>query len=81
VEVDGEGEADIIGDLTLHGVTKEITLDAEMVGAGPDPWGNYRMGFEAETRFKLDDFGISYEKIGEVSREVEMIISLEGIRQ
>lgn len=81
VEVDGEGEADIIGDLTLHGVTKEITLDAEMVGAGPDPWGNYRMGFEAETSFKLDDFGIPYEKIGEVAREVEMIISVEGIRQ
>ncbi|HKK56267.1 YceI family protein [Marinobacter sp.] len=81
VEVDSEGEADIIGDLTLHGVTKEVTLDVEMVGHGPDPWGNYRMGFAAGTTFKLDDFGISYEKIGEVSREVELIISVEGIRQ
>jgi polyisoprenoid-binding protein YceI len=81
VEVDDEGEADIIGDLTLHGVTKEVTLDVEMLGHGSDPWGGYRMGFEAETSFKLDDFGISYEKIGEVSREVELIISVEGIRQ
>jgi polyisoprenoid-binding protein YceI len=81
VEVDEEGEADIIGDLTLHGVTKEVTLDVEMLGHGEDPWGGYRMGFEAETEFNLDDFGISYEKLGEVSRKVELIISVEGIRQ
>ncbi len=81
VEVDGEGEADIIGDLTLHGVTREVTLDAEMVGHGADPWGGYRMGFKAETEFQLDDFAIPYESLGEVSRTVEMIISVEGIRQ
>lgn len=81
VEMDDEGEADIIGDLTLHGVTKEVTLDVEMLGHGEDPWGGYRMGFEAGTKFNLDDFGMSYEKIGEVSREVELIISVEGIRQ
>lgn len=81
VEVDDEGEADIIGDLTLHGVTKEVTLDVEMLGHGQDPWGGYRMGFEAETEFNLDDFGISYEKLGEASREVGLIISVEGIRQ
>ena len=52
-----------------------------MVGYGQDPWGGYRMGFEAETEFNLDDFGISYEKLGEASREVELIISVEGIRQ
>lgn len=81
IEVDDEGEADIIGDLTLHGVTKEVTLDVEMLGHGEDPWGGYRMGFEASTEFNLDDFGISYEKLGEASREVELIISVEGIRQ
>lgn len=81
VEVDDDGEADIIGDLTLHGVTKEVTLDVEMLGHGEDPWGGYRMGFEAGLTFNLDDFGMSYEKLGEASREVELIISVEGIRQ
>lgn len=81
VELDDEGEADIIGDLTLNGVTREVTLETEMLGKGKDPWGGYRMGFEAETEFNLDDFGISYEKLGKASREVELIISVEGIRQ
>lgn len=80
VEVDDEGEADIIGDLTLRGVTKEITLDVEMLGHGDDPWGGYRMGFEAETEFKLTDFGIPMD-LGKASETVKMIISVEGIRQ
>ncbi|MCK2151038.1 MULTISPECIES: YceI family protein [Marinobacter] len=80
VVVDGEGEADIIGDLTLRGVTKEVTLDAELIGHGEDPWGGYRMGFEAETELRLKDFGIPME-LGEASETVEIIISVEGIRQ
>lgn len=80
VEVDDEGEADIIGDLTLRGVTKEITLDVEMLGHGDDPWGGYRMGFEAGTEFKLSDFGIPMD-LGKASETVELIISVEGIRQ
>ncbi len=80
VEVDDEGEADIIGDLTLRGVTKEVTLDVEMLGHGDDPWGGYRMGFEAGTEFKLSDFGIPMD-LGKTSETVELIISVEGIRQ
>jgi polyisoprenoid-binding protein YceI len=75
-----EGEADIIGDLTLHGVTREITLDAEMLGHGEDPWGGYRMGFEAETTLRLADFGIDYN-LGPTAETVEIEISVEGIRQ
>lgn len=81
IEMGDDGqEADIIGDLTLRGVTKEITLDAEMVGHGEDPWGGYRMGFEAETELKLADFGIPMD-LGEASETVEIFISVEGIRQ
>lgn len=77
---DDGGEADIVGDLTIRGVTKEVTLDVEMIGHGADPWGGYRMGFEAEMEFKLSDFGIPMD-LGKVSETVELIISVEGVRQ
>ncbi|EMP56074.1 hypothetical protein MSNKSG1_09383 [Marinobacter santoriniensis NKSG1] len=80
IEMQGDGEADIIGDLTLRGVTREVTLDAEMIGHGADPWGGYRMGFEAETELRLKDFGIPMD-LGPASETVDMIISVEGIRQ
>ncbi|WP_242674379.1 YceI family protein [Marinobacter halodurans] len=77
---DDRDEAKIVGDLTLRGVTREITLDADMVGHGKDPWGGYRMGFEAETELRLKDFGIPMD-LGPQSQTVEMIISVEGVRQ
>lgn len=77
---DDEGEAKIVGDLTLRGVTREVTLDVEMLGHGKDPWGGYRMGFEAETELRLEDFGIPKD-LGPSSETVELIISVEGIRQ
>jgi len=80
VVVDEEGEADIVGDLTLRGVTREVTLDVEMLGHGKDPWGGYRMGFEAETELRLEDFGIPMN-LGKASETVEIMISVEGIRQ
>ena len=80
IEVDDEGEADIVGDLTLRGVTREVTLEAEMIGHGKDPWGGYRMGFEAEAELRLKDFGIPMD-LGPASDTVEIIISVEGVRQ
>ncbi|GGE56743.1 UPF0312 protein [Streptosporangium jomthongense] len=80
VIVDDEGEADIVGDFTLRGVTREVTLDVEMLGHGKDPWGGYRMGFEAETELRLEDFGIP-TNLGKASETVEISISVEGIRQ
>ncbi|PAV25075.1 hypothetical protein CF392_12880 [Tamilnaduibacter salinus] len=82
IELDDDNpkEADIIGNLTLRGVTREVTLDAEMLGHGEDPWGGYRMGFEAETELTLSNFGIPMD-LGKASRTVELFISVEGIRQ
>lgn len=71
---------DIEGNLTLHGVTKPITINAELVGEGTDPWGGYRAGFLGTTRFKLKDFGIDYD-LGPATQEVEMTLSIEGVRQ
>lgn len=80
VQVMADGKAKVIGDLTLRGVTRELVLDVAEVGYGADPWGGYRMGFEASTRFKLKDFGIPME-LGPASETVELIISVEGVRQ
>lgn len=80
IRMDEEGEADIVGDLTLRGVTREIVLDAEMIAHGADPWGGYRMGFEAETELRLADFGIP-TNLGPASEVVTLEISVEGVRQ
>lgn len=76
----GDGTAVLKGDLTLRGITKPITIDVVHVGHGPDPWGGYRRGFQGSTRFALRDFGIERD-LGPASRDVEMILSVEGIRQ
>ncbi|CAM3845501.1 YceI family protein [Xenorhabdus thuongxuanensis] len=70
----------ITGDLTLNGVTKPVTLDAKLINAGNDPWGEYRAGFEATGKLKLKDFNIK-EDLGPKSQEVELIISVEGVRE
>ena len=75
-----DGTAVLKGNLTLHGVTKPVTIDVEQIGHGEDPWGGYRRGFEGTTRFALADYGIDYN-LGPKSKEVELIISVEGIRQ
>lgn len=70
----------ITGNLTLNGVTKPVTLEAKLLGQGDDPWGNYRAGFEARGKIRLKDFNITTD-LGPASQDVELIISLEGIRQ
>ncbi|SEB07735.1 Polyisoprenoid-binding protein YceI [Thiothrix caldifontis] len=68
------------GNLTLHGVTKPITIDVKEIGAGADPWGGFRRGFEGSTKFALADFGIEKD-LGPASKEVEMILSIEGVKK
>lgn len=80
VKSTGAGTADISGNLTLNGVTKPVLIVAKFIGQGDDPWGGYRAGFEGTTRLKLKDFDIQKD-LGPASQEVELTISLEGVRQ
>lgn len=73
-------ELKVKGNLTLNGVTKPVELEAKLTGEGKDPWGGYRAGFEAEGKFALKDFNVKSD-LGPASQEVELIISVEGVRQ
>lgn len=57
----GHGEWKVTGELTIHGVTKEVVLDAEgPTPEGKDPWGNIRVGASATAKIKRSDFGLSW---------------------
>ena len=68
------------GSLTLHGVTKPVTLTVEAVGEGDDPWGGYRAGFKATTTIDRTDFGVSYD-LGPTANTMEFNLHIEGIRK
>ncbi len=82
----GKGEWKVTGDLTIHGVTKEVTLDVE--GPAPeakDPWGNVKSGFSATTKINRKDFGLVYNVALEtgglmVGDEVSITLDVELLR-
>ncbi len=76
----------ITGDLTLHGVTREVVLEAEFAGTGKDPWGNERAGFSARTSLDRREFGLAWNAALEtggllVGEKVEISIELEAVKQ
>ena len=78
----GGDKALVKGDLTLHGVTKPIEVNVEHYGEGSDPWGGYRAGFEGKVVIEPEQWGIPMvKKLGKASAEVELTISVEGIRK
>jgi polyisoprenoid-binding protein YceI len=75
------------GDLTMHGITKEVVLDVESPGVEvKDPWGNIRAGFQAKTKLNRKDFGINWnatlDKGGVVVGDtVDVAIDIELIKK
>jgi polyisoprenoid-binding protein YceI len=76
----GDGQGELVGELTLRGITRPMTIAVTHIGAGDDPWGGYRRGFEGRTSFALADFGIKRD-LGPASKEVHLWLGVEGIRQ
>ncbi|MFL6447050.1 MAG: YceI family protein [Bryobacteraceae bacterium] len=61
VQATGEGEWKLTGDLTVHGITKEVVLHVEGPTAeGKDPFGNVRVGASATTKIKRSEFGLTW---------------------
>lgn len=84
IERAGDGYR-VVGDLELHGVKREVVLDAEFAGVGKDPWGNTRAGFSAKASLDRKDFGLTWNAALEaggvlVGEKVEIAIELEAVK-
>ncbi len=76
----GSGKLQITGDLTIHGVTKEVVLDVDGPSAPiKDPWGNERIGASASTRINRKDFGVNGAP-GVVGDDIAITIDVELIQ-
>jgi polyisoprenoid-binding protein YceI len=74
----------VTGDLTIHGVTKEVVLDAEFEGKGKDPWGNEKTAFSAKTTVNREDFGLKWNQVLEaggvlVSSKIEIELDVQAV--
>ncbi|HEY3934123.1 MAG TPA: YceI family protein [Gemmatimonadales bacterium] len=75
----------LIGELTIRGTTRDVTLDVTSEGNGPDPWGNDRLGFSATATINRTDFGLLWNQLLEtggvaVSDQIKIIINTELMR-
>jgi polyisoprenoid-binding protein YceI len=76
----GEGKLQVVGDLTIHGVTKEVALDVDGPSAPiKDPWGNQRIGASATTKVNRKDFGVNGLP-GVVGDDISITIDTELIQ-
>jgi len=76
----GAGKLQILGDLTIHGVTKEVVLDVDGPSAQiKDPWGNQRIGASATTKINRNDFGVKGLP-GVVGDDISITIDTELIQ-
>jgi len=86
VEKTAENEGTLIGDLTIHGVTKEVALNVEYAGTAKSPWGTTSAGFSASTKINREDFGLTWNQALEtggvlVGKEIKIEIELEIVAQ
>jgi polyisoprenoid-binding protein YceI len=76
----------ITGDLTMHGITREITLHAEVQGTDIDPWGNERVGLEITGQLSRGDWDMKFNQaLGSgnmlVSDKVKLALDISAVKQ
>jgi polyisoprenoid-binding protein YceI len=80
-----DGQTVLIGDFTMHGVTKELALPVTLKGPIKDPWGNSRIGLEGKTKVNRRNYGLKYNQALEtgglvVADEIEIEINAEAVK-
>lgn len=86
VEHIGGSNYKVTGDLTLHGVTKQVTFDAEYGGQGKDAYGAERAGISVKGKINREDYGLTWNAALEtggvlVSKDVNIEIDLSAVNQ
>ena len=86
IEALDEEEFRIVGDLTIHGVTNEIVLHAEVQGTDVDPWGNERVGLEVTGQLARGDYGMKFNQaLGSgnmlVGDKVRLALDISAVKQ
>lgn len=83
---DGDDEYKVVGDLTIHGVTKQVTLAVEGGSVVKDPWGGTRTGFSAKTAINRKEFGLGWNVALEaggflVGDKLEITLEIEAVKK
>jgi len=80
VKAKDQNNFEVIGDITLLGNTRTVTVLVTQTGEGMDPWGKFRRGFETTFSIMRKDFGMDFMS-GVVGDKVVLTISVEGVRE
>ncbi|HUH02599.1 MAG TPA: YceI family protein [Kofleriaceae bacterium] len=83
VEATGANTYAVVGELTLHGVTRNVTLALENVGSARDPeamGGAFRVGFNGEATIKRSEWNMTYMQGAGLGDEVTLLLAVEGTR-
>ena len=86
IEPEAEDSGKVHGDLTIHGVTKPVTLDVTYLGDIKDPWGNRRRGYSAETTLNRKDFGMTWNMVLDaggvlVGDKIKVTLNIETVEK
>ena len=82
----GDETFEITGEMTIHGVTRDLTLQAEITGTEEDPWGNERVGLEVTGQLNRGDYDMSFNQaLGSgnvvVSDKVKLHLDISAVKQ
>ena len=82
----GGDNFELNGDLTVHGVTKPVTIKVELDGVGGDPWGGTRIGLSGEAEISRKEFGLEWNAALEaggvlVGDNVKLQLDVEAVKQ